>query len=51
MAASGGNAVAYTIYTYKLTTDALKDNTREAFGVIQLHTIDNVLKRKEGLYF
>ena len=24
--------------------DALKDNIREAIGVIQLHTIDNVLK-------
>ena len=26
------------------TIDALKDNIREAFGKIQLHTIDNVLK-------
>ena len=26
------------------TTDALKDNIREAIGEIQLHTIDNVLK-------
>ena len=26
------------------TIDALKDNIREAFGEIQLHTIDNVLK-------
>ena len=26
------------------TIDALKDNTREAIGEIQLHTIDNVLK-------
>ena len=27
------------------TIDALKDNTREAIGEIQLHTIDNVLKK------
>ena len=26
------------------TTDTLKDNIRDAIGVIQLHTIDNVLK-------
>ena len=26
------------------TIDALKDNNREAFGEIHLHTIDNVLK-------
>ena len=26
------------------TIEALKDNIREAFGEIQLHTIDNVLK-------
>ena len=26
------------------TIDALKDNTREAIGEVQLHTIDNVLK-------
>ena len=27
------------------TIDALKDNIREAIGEIQLHTIDNVLKK------
>ena len=27
------------------TIDALKDNIREAIGDIQLHTIDNVLKK------
>ena len=32
-------------YADKLeTTDALKDNIREAIGEIQLHVIDNVLK-------
>ena len=33
-------------YAYKPETiDALKDNIREAFVEIQLHIIDNVLKR------
>ena len=27
-----------------MTNDVLKDNSREAIGEIQLHTIDNVLK-------
>ena len=38
-------AVKDKCYADKLeTTDALKDNIREAIGEIQLHTIDNVLK-------
>ena len=38
-------AVKYKCYADKPeTTDALKDNIREANGEIQLHTNDNVLK-------
>ena len=38
-------AVIYKCYTDKPETiDALKDNIREAFGEIRLHTIANVLK-------
>ena len=40
-----GNAVKNKCYNDKSETiDALKDNTREAIGEIQLHTIDNVLR-------
>ena len=39
-------AVEDKSYADKLETiDALKDNIREAIGEIQLHTIDNVLKK------
>ena len=39
------NAVKGKCYADKPeTTDALKDNIREAMGGIKLHTIDNVLK-------